>query len=149
MKTPLSLVIACLILATGCANDSTTTTTAPPASVSPVVASPSPALAADSIVVNAEKTLAVARDTFRFIAHEERRNREAFDKASPQIHEFVEYIRQNGVGWLRTAEAMKTAYKTNRSPENRANLLTAIATVSAALDQSQTYLKQAGFGATP
>lgn len=99
----------------------------------------------DPIVVNAEKTLAVARDTFRFIAHEERKNEALFAKVSPSVHDFVQHIRTDGVKWLRTAEAMKTAYKSNRSPENQRNLVTAVSTVSEALNQSKQYLSMAGF----
>lgn len=138
-----------ILLMFGCAKDATTSISTPPVSVSPPSGTPMPVPASDPIVVNAERTLSVARDTFRFIAHEERQNQAAFAKASPAIHGFVENIRRNGVGWLRTAEVMKTAYKSNRSPANKANLLTAISTVSTALDESKKYLSQAGYGAKP
>lgn len=142
-------ILACIVLATGCAKDAGTTLPPPPASVSPVVGTPTPAPAADPIVVNAEKTLAVANHTFDLIVHLERDNQAAFAKASPSIHPFVENIRRNGLGWIRTANNLKQAYKHNRSPENKANLLTSISTVSTALDQSKQYLAAAGYGANP
>lgn len=140
--------LAIVVLALGgCAKDNETVAiSTPPASSPHPTTTVPPNPSADPVVVNAEKTLAAARDTFKFIEHQERQNRAVFDKISTKIHPFVEYVRRNDVQWLRTAEAMKTAYKTNRSPENRANLLTAISTVSQALEQSKQYLLQAGYG---
>lgn len=147
MKTILSLFTAlALVSFAGCAKDQTSaiSTPAPLPEVSPTLEHP-----ADPIVVNAERTLSAARDTFKFIAHEERQNQALFEKVSPNIHSFVENIRRNGVGWLRTAEAMKTAYKQNRTAENKANMLTAISIVSTSLAQSRQYLSLAGFKTTP
>lgn len=148
MKIILSLLAALAFISfAGCAKDQTSAISTPAAPLPEV--SPTPEHPADPIVVNAERTLSTARDTFKFIAREERQNQALFAKVSPSIHSFVENIRRNGVGWLRTAEAMKTAYKQNRTAENKANMLTAISTVSTALAQSKQYLSLAGFKTTP
>lgn len=146
-RITVALLIA--VLATGCAKDATTAVSTPPISVSPATGTPTPAPAADPIVVNAEKTLAVANHTFDLIVHLERENQAAFAKASPAIHPFVENIRRNGLGWIRTANDLKQAYKHNRDAQSKANLLTALATVSNATNSAKDYLVAAGYGANP
>lgn len=134
--------LAIIVLAfSGCSTQLTTSVSTP---ILPEV-TPTAEHQPDPIVVNAERTLTIARDTFRFIAHEERKNEALFAKVSPSIHDFVQHIRSDGPKWLRTAEAMKTKYKDNRSAENQRNLITAVATVSEALNQSKQYLSMAGF----
>lgn len=134
-------ILAASLTLSGCATKLTTSISTP---ILPEV-TPTAEHQADPIVVNAERTLSTARDTFRFIAHEERQNEAVFAQVSPSIHNFVQHIRTDGVTWLRTAESMKTKYKENRSPDNKRNLITAVATVSEALNQSKQYLAQAGY----
>ena len=130
------LLIAVILVVgslTSCARHQTTAVSTPPSTVpgpAPTpIGPPIPAPTPDPIVVNAERTLSLANHTFDLIVHLERENQAAFAKASPAIHPFVEGLRRNGLKWLRTGNTMKQTYKYNRSPQNRANLVTAVGRV--------------------
>jgi hypothetical protein len=133
---PILVVIALTFSGCGTVSDFTNPS-GPTVTATPV---PVNVNATDPVVVNAEKTLLIARDTFTLFVHLERDNRASLAKISPQFHQYAEILRRNGIKWLRTADAMKEAYKNNRTPESKANLLTALATVSEALNQTQQYI---------
>jgi hypothetical protein len=98
---------------------------------------------ADPVVVNAERTTALAVDTFDTFLHLEYNNRAQLAAISPEIHKYAETIRRNGQTWLQTARTLTQAYKTNGTAQNKASLETAIAVLAAAISDSQKYIAQA------
>jgi uncharacterized lipoprotein len=93
----------------------------------------------DVIVVNTEKALAIALDTFDVFLKLEYDNRAALSKL-PQVHAFAENVRRNGKNWIVSARNAKDAYKHNRSALNHANLVTAYKTLKAGIEESRKYI---------
>jgi hypothetical protein len=96
----------------------------------------------DPVVVNAEKTLRISKDTFDLLLKLEHENAADAAKISPKIHEFAEYLRGNAPNWLISANNLKNTYKHNRTSDNKANLLTALATLDQATAEARTYINQ-------
>ncbi len=100
----------------------------------------------DPVVVNAERDTQLAADTFVLVATTEKQSRPVLlsidYKAAIEIKHGVDFIRVNSPKWLETARAVTKAYKGNRSAQNKANLETAIATLTTGLSQAQGYLTQ-------
>jgi hypothetical protein len=96
----------------------------------------------DATLVNAERVNSVAFTTFdSFLALE--RQQEVYVKANlPQVHSFANNLRVNGQRYLQSARAATEAYRTSRTPENKANLNTAIAVLQAILAQIPNYTTQ-------
>jgi len=97
---------------------------------------------ADPVVVNAERTANLAADTFDTFLKIEYDNRAALQTLSPAIHQYAETVRAKGPTWLASLRALTKAYKFNRSSENKASLQTAIAVVTAAMQESNKYIGQ-------
>lgn len=97
----------------------------------------------DPVVVNAERFTAVAADTFDLFVHTEYDNRAYLATVDPHIHTYANFIRVNAKSYLQSARTMTKAFKANRSPENKANLTTALAVLTAAIGETQKYLVKA------
>ena len=95
----------------------------------------------DPVVVDAERTTQVAMTTFDSFLKYERSNDASLREVNPAIHKYANKVRDNGQQWLRTARSMTQAYKYNRSSENKANLLTAIAVLQEAVNQINQFMK--------
>ena len=93
----------------------------------------------DPVVVNAERSTVVAVDVFDTFTKWEYDNRKAC-AAFPEIRESADRIRTGGPDWLASARHLTQAYKQNRTPENKANLATAIALLRAAMVEANDYL---------
>ncbi len=93
-----------------------------------------------SVVVNAEKTLRVSKDTFDLFLKLEYQNQALVKAKWPQIHQFAEYIRRNAPTWLITANNAKNDYKHGRG--NLQSLMAAIDTLTSNQTQAQTYITQ-------
>ncbi len=93
-----------------------------------------------SVVVNAEKTLRVSKDTFDLFLKLEYQNQALVKTKYPQIHQFAEYIRKNAPTWLITANNAKNAYKHGNG--NLQALMAAIDTLTTNQTQAQTYVTQ-------
>jgi len=98
----------------------------------------------DPVVVNAERTTAVARDSFDSFLQYEYNNKTTLQNLNPNIHKFANKIRKNGVEWLQSARSMTQAYKYNRNDQNKANLQTAVAVLQEAVNQIRQYMTEAG-----
>lgn len=96
----------------------------------------------DAVVVNAEKTTAVAVETFDAFFKTEYQNRDMIKEKLPQTHEFADTLRVKAPKWIQTARDLTQAYKNNRTPENKANLETAISVLQAAINQVNVYTTQ-------
>lgn len=95
---------------------------------------------AKDVVIQAEVATRVGNDTMDAFVHLERDNELFLKGINPQIHNYANVIRRNGITWLKTARAMTEAYKQNRTPENKANLDTALSVLNTAIQQSQNYI---------
>lgn len=93
----------------------------------------------DAVVVNAERTTALALEVFDAFLQWEFENRAAL-AVVPEIRKTADTIRRGGITWLQSARAMTKAYKANRTPENKANLETALEVLRAAVREAQSYL---------
>jgi hypothetical protein len=95
----------------------------------------------DPLVVNAERTTQLAVDVFDTFLQWEHTHRDTL-AAVPEIRRAADLIRAKGQDWLLTARSMTTAYKANRTPENQANLQTAIAVLRRGITEATQYLEQ-------
>lgn len=93
----------------------------------------------DPAVVNAERTTAAALEAFDTFLLWEFQNRDTLAQV-PKIRKAADHIRANGQAWLATARTLTKAYKNNRTPENKANLATAVEVLKAATKEAQAYL---------
>lgn len=97
----------------------------------------------DPVVVRAEQVRDVAVTTFDVLLELEYQNSEALWKVSPEIKRTCDYIRKNERLWINGLTSMINAYKKNRTPEGKANLTTALATLESGLQLAQKILSQA------
>jgi hypothetical protein len=93
----------------------------------------------DPVLVNAERTTAVAIDAVDTYLQWEFDNRETLS-AIPEIRETADYLRRNAPTWFETAREITKSYKVNRTEYNRANLNTAMNVLNRAIIQAQRYL---------
>lgn len=103
-----------------------------------------PPVGNDPVVVDAEKTLIIARDTFNLYVHLEDQNHDALLLVSSKFYEGAEKVRRDARGWLKKADVVKETYKHNRTTENKASLFTALATVSKLMSETQTLIAESG-----
>lgn len=94
----------------------------------------------DPIVVNAEKTLRLAKDTLDLFVKLEYQNQAVVKAKFPQVHEFAEKVRREAPAMLKTADDIKNAYKAHRNDAIAAQLAAAIAAISQVAAQAQTYM---------
>lgn len=96
----------------------------------------------DVVVVNAERTTAVALSVVDTILNIEYSNRQFFISIDPKIKQFCDQLRKNAPSALDTARTLTKAYKTNRTAENKANMTTAIAVLETMLSEASKWLVQ-------
>lgn len=140
------LCSAALALA-GCGTPGTTTNPYglwQPTDTLPVTGPVQQPVGKDPVVVNAEKTLVIARDTFNLYVHLERDHEATLASASPKFHRAAERLRSDAIGWLQKANQLKNTYKHNRTETNKANLQTILATIATALSETQTLITESG-----
>lgn len=94
----------------------------------------------DPILVRAEQTTQIALETFDSFLKWEYDNRQALSK-TPEIKKLADGIRASGISWLKSAREMTEAYRLNRTPEAKADLETALAVLSSALNEAKVYLR--------
>lgn len=95
-----------------------------------------------AIVVNAEKTLRISKDTFDTFLHVEHDNRALVREKLPQVHKFAETIRANAPSWLERANTLKNLYKHNRNAATGQQLLNALNVLSQNQTQAQQFIDQ-------
>lgn len=89
--------------------------------------SPAASVTGDPVVVNSEKTITIAFDTVDAFLRWEHTNRGV---VSPDVHAAAQALRAKAPDQFRNARAVLRAYKTNRTPEQKALLDTWLATLS-------------------
>jgi hypothetical protein len=93
----------------------------------------------DALVVDAERTQALALETFDLFLRLEYQHRDTWS-AIPEIHAAAERIRIHGPALIDTVKNLTRAYKHNRGPDQKANLQTALAVLRSLIDTAQTHL---------
>ena len=83
----------------------------------------------DVIVVRSEQASRYAFEIFDTFVLEEERNRTNWRNVSPEIEKAANRIRREGRTGIEELVKVTRVYKTNRTPENRANLITWVAVV--------------------
>lgn len=94
----------------------------------------------ESVVVKAEQTLRISKDTFDILLRLEYEQRKYVLNYAPAIHTYAEYVRRNAPNWLTTTNDLKNQYKAGHG--NLQALLTALATLTENTNQSNTYITQ-------
>jgi predicted metal-dependent hydrolase len=104
----------------------------------------------DPVVVRAEQSLSIAFDTVDTFLKIEHGNREVIKAKVPEVHAFAEKLRERvtvggktqpyAISLIQSATEVKNAYKRNRSLENRANLISALASLEALVRETQQHL---------
>lgn len=100
------------------------------------------AKASDQIILRAEQTAQTARLTFDTFVHLERDNEAMLKTISPAIHAYANTVRLHGLDWVTSVRNATKTFKSNRTPENQANLNTVLATLTAAVSETNKYLAQ-------
>lgn len=98
-------------------------------------------------VAKAQQVTHAAVVDFNDFVQFEKANRDALWHLNPNIKHAADKLRHrtcadcepNGAKWLGSAIAMVDAYKDNRSPENKANMDTAIAVIQEMINQISEY----------
>lgn len=91
----------------------------------------------DPVVIRAEQTLAITLDTADAFLRLDHKHR---DTIGAEANYLADQIRSHLPTHLETARLAIVAYKHNRTPDNRANLATALATIDIVLAHSQAAL---------
>lgn len=89
-----------------------------------------------SVVVDAEKTLRISKDTFDIFLKLEKQNHDLVVSKFPQIHQFAEYLRANAPTWLIQANDLKNQYK--HGTGNLTALLNILSILKQSTAQAQT-----------
>lgn len=87
----------------------------------------------DPIVVNAERVSASAFDLIDSFLQYEAANRELLWRTDQGIKRVADQLRDQAPGAIKTLRNATKAYKANKTPENKANLATWLATVNSLL----------------
>jgi hypothetical protein len=110
---------------------------------------------ADPVVVRTEQSLTIAQATFDTFLKLDDADRPLVKHQLPAVHNFAEWLREpmpispgstvivaRWAEMVAAADRVKLAYQANRTPENRANLVTALATLEVAVSEVQSNLAQ-------
>lgn len=95
----------------------------------------------DPLVVRAEQTTKIAVSLFDSFLKYEYQNRTLLAKVDVEIKKQADNIRANAPKWIEDARVLTKAYKFNRTPENKANLLTVLSVLDSALTIVNNYTK--------
>lgn len=97
----------------------------------------------DQILLNAEKTTALARDTMTLFVHLEGKNHDLLMTVSPEIYKYAEFIRQNGLGWVDQARSLEKQFEATKDAGVQTQLLGILTKLTDATQKSQAFINQA------
>lgn len=107
---------------------------------------------ADPVEVRAEQAVQTAFSTLDAFVQLDNVNREFAKEKAPKAHEFAEWLRApvevdgavmpRGLSFIQSANRVRQAYKANRTPENKASLLAAIASLEKSVTEAQQQMSQ-------
>lgn len=92
---------------------------------------------ADPVVVNAERSIEVARATLDGFLRFEYNNRA---KVPEEMRKSADKIREHAPAWFERVLRLKAAYKQNRGADQKADLMTAVAVLQSAAAEAATIL---------
>jgi len=107
---------------------------------------------ADPVAVRSEQTLSMAFLTFDTFLRLDHQFRAETAEKVPEVHKFAEWLREpirtdlnaeqkpRGIALIESAHTVLKAYKANRTEENKASVISAIAAVESALAEAQKQL---------
>ena len=101
---------------------------------------------ADPVLVRAEQSLEISFTTVDTLLLIEHQHRALLAQLVPHAEEYCDYARTVGPPSFRALDAAITAYRDNRSPENKATLLTWLAVVEQLARDAQVVLAAWGGG---
>jgi len=101
---------------------------------------------ADPVLVRAEQTLVVSFETVDAFLRIEHANQAALEALVPGSHQLAEQLRVKAPASFRALDAAIAAYRTNRSPENKATVLTWLAVCEQLAHDAQVLLAAWGGG---
>jgi hypothetical protein len=96
----------------------------------------------DQIILRAEQTAQVSRDTFNLFVHLERDNEALLKQVNPSIHDYANTIRKHGLDWVESLRQATKTFKANRTADNQASLNTWLTTLNNAVSQTNKYIAQ-------
>jgi hypothetical protein len=97
-----------------------------------------PQTGSDPIVVNAEKTLRISKDTLDLFVTLEYQNQALIKTKFPPVHAFAESVRKDAPQLLKAANDAKNAYKNKQGTS--AQLFAALTAVTTLASKAQQYL---------
>ena len=105
---------------------------------------------ADPVEVRAEQAVSIAFSTFDTFLKLELAQEARLKKSAPACVDFAKWLTERqpdgkarGLSLIESANNVRRAYKLNRSPENRASLISALAAIESALAETQKQLANA------
>lgn len=97
----------------------------------------------EQIILRAEQTAQTSLLTFDTLVRLERDNSDALAAVNPKIHEYTNYIRRNGLNWIKSLRDATKTFKANRTAENKSNLNTWLVTLTKAVTETNSYINKA------
>jgi hypothetical protein len=96
----------------------------------------------DPVLIRAEQTLAIGKSvTDTFVNYEDAHNKNG--ELGQAVRTAADNVRQDAPGWINTAQALVDAYRANRTIDNKASLLTALAVLQTGIDETTKHLAEA------
>jgi hypothetical protein len=97
----------------------------------------------DPVVVHAEQVEKIAMTTFDTYVRLEFKNRDQLKKVSLDFEKAADKIRVGATNWVASLDRTILAFKHSKTPENKADLVTALATLNTALAEAEGYISRA------
>lgn len=94
----------------------------------------------DPVVVRVEQATKIAVDTIDAFLLSEYQNRAAFRMISQDVEKFANVLRREVPQAALSVRELTKVYKSTRTAENRANLMTALAVLQTAANEAARYL---------
>lgn len=103
----------------------------------------------DATLVNAQRTATTAHQAFDLLFKVERENEAYVMLKAPSVHAGINAIRRKAQPAEDNLWAAAEVYRKNRTPENKANLETYLATLQTLLEQAHGYKNEIQSHSTP
>jgi hypothetical protein len=97
----------------------------------------------DPLVVRSVQTVEIAAEVIDGYIHFEWVNRDTLWAVSRDFKRLADKLRDHSVPTMQSLRAATKAYKSNRTEENRASLVTAMAVAQALLTETETHFARA------
>jgi hypothetical protein len=96
----------------------------------------------DPVLIRGEQTLAIGKSvTDAFVQYEDVHNSKG--ELGQAVRTAADAVRRDAPGWINTVQALVDTYRANRTPDNKAGLLTALAVLQTGIDETNKHLAEA------